>query len=212
MTAGARSSLSAAAPPDPAAELPVRIPGTTIAGDSVAPEQVQRPPAWNLRSNRTFMIVFGLLSSMFDVLTFLALRLGFHAGATLFRSGWFIESTVTELAVMLVLRTNRPFYRSRPGRALLASSIAIAAVTIALPYTPLARPLGLTGIPAWILAALTGLTASYVIANEWAKRRFPPADAAATPSARRGPQPPSPDRPPRRQRDRHERDQLGAVT
>jgi hypothetical protein len=92
-------------------------------------------------------------SSVFDVLTFLALRLGFHAGVTLFRSGWFIESTVTELAVMLVLRTNRPFYRSRPGRALLASSIAIAAVTIALPHGPLARPLGLTGIPAWILAA-----------------------------------------------------------
>ena len=162
------------------------IPGTTIAGDSVDPEQVQRPRAWNLRSIRNFMIVFGLLSSVFDVPTFLALRLGFHAGATLFRSGWFIESTITELAVMLVLRTNRPFYRSHPGRALLASSIAIAAVTIALPYSPLARPLGLTGIPAWILAALAGLTASYVIANEWAKRRFPPADAAATPSARHG--------------------------
>jgi len=132
------------------------------------------------------MIVFGLLSSVFDVPTFLALRLGFHAGATLFRSGWFIESTITELAVMLVLRTNRPFYRSHPGRALLVSPIAIAAVTIALPYSPLARPLGLTGIPAWILAALAGLTASYVIANEWAKRRFPPADAAATPSARHG--------------------------
>ncbi len=72
-------------------------------------------------------------------LPFLALRLGFHAGATLFRSGWFVESTITELAVMLVLRTNRPFYRSRPGRALLLSSIAIAAVTIALPYSPLAR-------------------------------------------------------------------------
>jgi magnesium-transporting ATPase (P-type) len=83
------------------------IPGMTIAGDSVDPEQVQQPRAWNLRSVRTFVIVFGLLSSVFDILTFLALRLGFGASATLFRSGWFIESTVTELAVMLVLRTNR---------------------------------------------------------------------------------------------------------
>jgi Mg2+-importing ATPase len=171
------------------------IPGTTIAGDSVDPEQVQRPRAWNLRSIRNFMIVFGLLSSVFDVLTFLALRLGFHAGATVFRSGWFVESTITELAVMLVLRTNRPFYRSRPGRALLASSIAIAAVTIALPYSPLARPLGLTGIPAWILAALAGLTACYVIANEWAKRRFPPMDSAATPNAPQSPRPPRAARP-----------------
>jgi Mg2+-importing ATPase len=150
------------------------IPGTTIAGDAVDPEQVQRPRAWNLRSIRNFMVVFGLLSSVFDILTFLTLRLGFGVGAALFRSGWFIESTVTELAVMLVLRTNRPFWRSRPGRALLGSSVAVAAVTIALPYSPLAGPLGLVAVPAGILAALVGLTALYVIANEAAKRRFPP--------------------------------------
>jgi len=97
------------------------------------------------------------------------------------RSGWFIESTVTELAVMLVLRTNRPFYRSRPGRGLLWSSVAIAAITLALPYySPLAGPLGLTAVPAEVLAILVGLTALYVIANEAAKRRYPPADTAVT--------------------------------
>ncbi|HEX8131845.1 MAG TPA: magnesium-translocating P-type ATPase [Actinomycetes bacterium] len=150
------------------------IPGTTIAGDAVDPEQVERPRAWNLRSIRNFMVVFGLLSSVFDILTFLTLRLGFGVGAALFRSGWFIESTVTELAVMLVLRTNRPFWRSRPGRALLGSSVAVAAVTIALPYSPLAGLLGLVAVPAGIVAALVGLTALYVLANEAAKRRFPP--------------------------------------
>jgi P-type Mg2+ transporter len=150
------------------------IPGTTIAGDAVDPEQVERPRAWNLRSIRNFMVTFGLLSSVFDILTFLTLRLGFGVGAALFRSGWFIESTVTELAVMLVLRTNRPFWRSRPGRALLGSSVAVAAVTIALPYSPLAGLLGLVAVPAGMLAALVGLTALYVLANEAAKRRFPP--------------------------------------
>jgi Mg2+-importing ATPase len=150
------------------------IPGTTIAGDNVDPEQVERPRVWNLRSVRNFMVVFGLLSSCFDIFTFLTLRLGFRTGVTGFRSGWFIESTITELAVMLVLRTNRPFWRSRPGAALLGSSIAVAAITIALPYTPLAGPLGLTAVPARILAALVGLTAVYVLVNEGAKRRFPP--------------------------------------
>jgi Mg2+-importing ATPase len=150
------------------------IPGMTIADDRVDPEQIHRPRTWDLRSIRNFMIVFGLLSSCLDILTFATLRLGFGAGATLFRSGWFIESTVTELAVMLVLRTNRPLWRSRPGSALLGSSIAVAAITIALPYTPLAGPLGLTAVPARILAALVGLTAVYVLANEAAKRRFPP--------------------------------------
>jgi P-type Mg2+ transporter len=157
------------------------VPATTIAGDAVDPEQLQRPRAWNLRSIRTFMIAFGLISSAFDILTFLALRLGFHVDAALFRSGWFIESTVTELAVMLVLRTNRPFWRSRPGGALLLSSVAIAAATIALPYSPLAGPLGLVAVPTRILAALVGLTALYVIANELAKRRFPPDDAVHDP-------------------------------
>jgi hypothetical protein len=60
------------------------------------------------------MIVFGLLNSVFDILTFLSLRLGFHASATPSRSGWFIESTITELAVMLVLRTNRPLLPKPP--------------------------------------------------------------------------------------------------
>jgi Mg2+-importing ATPase len=152
------------------------IPGMAIAGDSVDPEQLEQPRSWDLRSVRTFMLVFGLLSSAFDILTFLTLRLGFGAGATLFRSGWFVESTVTELAVMLVLRTNRPFWRSRPGRALVWSSIAIAAITIALPFTPLAGPLGLDAIPAPVLAVLAGLTALYVLANEAAKRRYPPFD------------------------------------
>ncbi|HVM53248.1 MAG TPA: hypothetical protein VM262_08635, partial [Acidimicrobiales bacterium] len=96
------------------------------------------------------------------------LRVVFDAGATLFRSGWFIESTATELAV---LRTARPFWRSRPGRALLASSVLIAVVTVALPYSPLADPLGLVGIPAGILLLLAVLTALYVGANEAIKRR-----------------------------------------
>ena len=161
------------------------IPGMAIAGDSVDPEQLEQPRSWDLRSVRTFMLVFGLLSSAFDVLTFLTLRLGFGAGATLFRSGWFVESTVTELAVMLVLRTNRPFWRSRPGRALVWSSIAIAAITIALPFTPLAGPLGLDAIPTPVLAVLAGLTALYVLANEAAKRRYPPFDAEPSAARRR---------------------------
>jgi Mg2+-importing ATPase len=152
------------------------IPGMTIAGDTVDPEQLERPREWNLPSIRNFMIIFGLISSVFDIVTFVTLRAGFGANQALFRSGWFIESTITELAVMLVLRTNRRFYRSRPGRGLLLSTISIAAITIAVPYSPLATPLGLTTVPARIVAALVGLTALYVAANELAKRRFPPAN------------------------------------
>ena len=89
------------------------------------------------------MIVFGPLSSMSDILTFLTLRLGFHASATLSRSGWFIEPASTGLAVMLrPARQPAPSAKATP--ALLLSSIAIAAITITLPDSPLAGPLGLT--------------------------------------------------------------------
>jgi Mg2+-importing ATPase len=72
---------------------------------------------------------------------------------------------------MLVLRTARPFWRSRPGAALLGTSVLIAAVTVALPYTALAEPLGLVGLPLALVAVLAALTALYVAANEAVKRR-----------------------------------------
>jgi Mg2+-importing ATPase len=148
------------------------IPGTTIATDAVDPEQITRPRAWDIAGIRGFMIVFGLISSVFDIATFLVLHLGFHADPAVFRTGWFIESTATELAVMLVLRTSRPFFRSRPGRALLWSSIAVGALTVTLPYTGLASVLGLAPLPVSILATLAGLTAVYVAANEVGKRVY----------------------------------------
>jgi Mg2+-importing ATPase len=145
------------------------IPGTTIAADRVDPEAVADPHGWDLRTLRTFMITFGLISSVFDLTTFAVLRLGFHAEADLFRTGWFIESTATELAVMLVLRTRRRAWHSRPGTALLATSIAIAAVTVALPFSPFADDLGLTR-PGWgVLLALAVITLAYVATTEIAK-------------------------------------------
>jgi Mg2+-importing ATPase len=135
--------------------FPSDIPTMTVAADAV---QLQQPTARDVRAIRTFMIVFGLISSVFDILTFVVLRAGCGAGASLFRSGWLATSTATELAVMLVLRTRQPFWRSRPGRPLLWTSALVAAVTVALPFSPLAGPLGLVGPPLRVLAALGALT------------------------------------------------------
>lgn len=154
------------------------VPGMAIAGDSVDEEQLQAPRVWRLRWIRDFMLTYGLVSSVFDIATFAVLRIGFHADDAIFRSAWFVESTLTELAVMLVLRTNRMFVRSRPGPALLWSSLAIGALTVLLPFLPVAAPLGLAAIPGRVLAALAGLTCLYVAANEWVKRRVPPQRAS----------------------------------
>jgi len=145
------------------------IPGTTIAADRVDPESVADPHGWDMRRLRTFMITFGLISSVFDFTTFAVLRLGFHAHADLFRTGWFIESTATELAVMLVLRTRRRAWRSRPGTALLTTSAVVAVITVALPFTPFAHGLGLTRPTVAVIVALVVITIGYVTATEVAK-------------------------------------------
>lgn len=142
------------------------IPALTISEDAVDPEDLARPRSWDIRAIVRFMVVFGLVSSAFDLMTFAVLRLGFAASAELFRSSWFIESTGTELVAMLVLRTTRHFWRSRPGSALLWSSIAVAAVTVLLPYSPLAGALGLSGLPIVVLAIVAAMILGYVAANE----------------------------------------------
>ena len=146
------------------------VPGMTIATDRVDPEQVALPHKWDIGEVRRFMVLFGVASTVFDLLTFAVLRLGFGADATLLRSGWFVESTLTELAAMLVLRTQRPGFRSRPSRALVVSSSIVAVTTLVLPWSPLAGRLGLTGIPAGLLPSLLGLTVAYVLVTESLKR------------------------------------------
>jgi len=149
------------------------IPSTTISVDNVDAAQLRRPQRWDIRFIRDFMIVFGLLSTGFDLLTFAVMLRIFDAGPTLFRSAWFVGSTLTELAVLLVLRTRGPAIRSRPGTGLLVTSIAMAAVTVALPYTPDTAPLlGLRPLPAAVLGALVLITLAYVFSAEAIKRSF----------------------------------------
>jgi Mg2+-importing ATPase len=148
------------------------FPSMAIAGDRVDPELVRGPERWNIRAVRDFAVLFGAVSSAFDLLTFALLLYVFRAGPALFRTGWFFESLMTELAVVLVVRTRRPFYRSRPGRLLAWSTLAVMALTFAIPYLPFAAALGFVPLTATQLAALTAVTIAYVAATELAKWRF----------------------------------------
>ena len=148
------------------------IPATTIANDTCDAEQLAQPTEWDIHFVRHFMIVFGLVSSCFDYLTFAVLRLAFPDRSSLFRTGWFIVSVTTELLVMLILRTRRSFIRSRPSTALLASSAVVAAVTIAIPFTSAAHDLGFERPSLVMLLALAGVLGGYVVATEAAKRIF----------------------------------------
>ncbi|MBN8233317.1 magnesium-translocating P-type ATPase [Corallococcus macrosporus] len=148
------------------------IPAVGLAGDSVDPELVERPRRWNMRFLSRFMVTFGLVSAVFDFLTFAALRWLFHAGPALFRTGWFVESLLTELVVALVVRTRRPFWRSRPGTLLFASTCAVIALTFLIPFLPFAGVLGFVRPPGALLWGVVAITGLYVAATELTKHAF----------------------------------------
>ncbi|MCW3842271.1 magnesium-translocating P-type ATPase [Micromonospora yasonensis] len=165
------------------------IPYTTISTDHADPEQLERARTVDVRAIRRFMLVYGTISIAFDLAALALLRWWWHIPTDVFRAAWFIQFTVTEIIVLMVLRTNRPFLRSRPSTTLLATGALLAAVTVALPYSPLARPLGLAPPPGPVLATLAVLAVGYVAVNELTKRRVPPDRLGATapaPAARRG--------------------------
>ena len=148
------------------------IPGTTIAGDNVDPEWVAKPRRWDTRFISRYMVLFGLVSSIFDFLTFGMLLFVFQATEDEFRTGWFIESLLTELVIALVVRTRRVFYRSRPGNLLLASTIVVIGLTVILPYLPCNSLLGFVPLPAPLMLLLIGLTLLYVFVAELTKKYF----------------------------------------
>jgi Mg2+-importing ATPase len=148
------------------------LPSIALASDNVDREWIERPRRWDLGFIRRFMVRFGLLSSAFDLLTFAVLLWVVRASPAEFRSGWFVESLMTELLVVMVVRTRGPFYGSRPGNWLIASTLAVVLLTPLLPYLPFARALGFAPLPLGTLLLLLGITLAYVAAAEIAKRLF----------------------------------------
>jgi Mg2+-importing ATPase len=148
------------------------VPALGIADDKVDPELVDRPRRWNMNFIGRFMLEFGLLSSLFDLLMFGALLGFFAASPLLFRTGWFTESLMTELVIALVVRTRRPFFRSKPGALLFALTIIVIVLTFLLPYLPFAGFLGFAPMPEGVLALIMGITLLYVLATEITKANF----------------------------------------
>ncbi len=148
------------------------VPAMAIGSDTVDRDQLERPRRWDVRELRNFMLAFGLVSSAFDLVTFGALLWIVRGPAETFRTGWFLESLLTEVTVAMVIRTRGRFYRSRPSNLLLGSSIAVAVGSLILLYTPLARPFGLVALPLSTLGLLIGITALYATTVELVKQRF----------------------------------------
>jgi len=148
------------------------FPEMTIATDSVDREWVEKPRRWDIKFIRNFMTTFGPVSSIFDFLTFGVLLLILHAQPDSFRTGWFLESVVSASLIVLVIRTRRPFFESRPGKYLLAATLLIAAVTLVLPFSPLGGLFEFRPLPVSFFIALGAIMILYIVAAEIAKRIF----------------------------------------
>jgi Mg2+-importing ATPase len=145
----------------------------TIPTDRVDAEQLTRPSHWDIGSIRRFMLFFGPLSSVFDLLTFAVLLGPLDAGTREFRSGWFVESLATQSLVIFAIRTRRvPFVRSRPSRPLALAAVLTVGVGVALPFSPLADRLGFTGLSGPFLLTVVAMVALYLALIEVGKRRF----------------------------------------
>ena len=157
-----------------------------IPTDHVDEEQLHRPSHWDIGFIRRFMVVFGPLSSLFDLATFAMMLLVFHAQATEFRSGWFVESLATQTLVIFAIRTHRvPFFRSRPSLPLALAALGVVVVGTLLPATPLARLLGFSPLPGAFFTALAGMVIIYLALIETGKRLFYRTSRTTLPTPRR---------------------------
>jgi len=148
------------------------FPEIAIPTDSVDHEMVVKPRRWNVGFIRNFMLTFGLLSSVFDYVTFGVLLLVLHATVDQFRTGWFMESVISASLIVLVIRTQGPLFKSRPSKYLLFATVAVVIATILLPFVGFAKLFGFVPIsPSFILftAIIVGL---YILSAELTKRFF----------------------------------------
>jgi len=148
------------------------FPEMTIAADRVDQELVSKPRRWDIHFISKFMLVFGLLSSVFDYLTFGALLFLLHADSAQFRTGWFMESVISASMIVLVIRTRQSIFHSKPSPYLFSATMAIALITLIIPYTPLASVLGFQALPFSFVLILMAIIALYVTSAEIMKSIF----------------------------------------
>ena len=154
---------------------------TTIPTDDVDPEQVEKPRPWDIKRLTRFIVFIGPCSSIFDYTTYLMMLYVFNCwnvstpeaaarSASLFQTGWFVESLLTQTLIIHIIRTNKiPFLQSRASLPMMVMSVVIMMTGIAIPFTSLGRSLGFMALPPlyWPLLAIT--LACYAVLTQLVK-------------------------------------------
>lgn len=154
---------------------------TGIPFDRVDPEYLRRPRQWKLPQLRRFMLILGPVSSVFDYITFAVLWFVFGANSpdqqSLFQSGWFLESLLTQTLIVYIIRTARiPFLQSNPEPLMALITLVVMAIGVSIPFTPIGAGLGLVPLPAayfgWLLLILLAYACLTQLVKSWFVRRF----------------------------------------
>jgi len=146
---------------------------STIPTDNVDLEYVETPKRLDISFTRKYMVFLGPISSIFDLLTFFIMLVVFNATVPLFQTAWFIESLSTQTLVIFVIRTRKtPFYKSKPSRLLLFSSLSIIGFALIMPFTPLGALFGFVKPPLAFFMILVGMILTYLMLVEIVKKWF----------------------------------------
>jgi P-type Mg2+ transporter len=152
------------------------FPEMAIATDRVDAVSIEKPHHWDIRFIQRFMLIFGVLSSIFDYLTFAVLLYVMRAGEKVFQTGWFVESVISATLIVLVVRTRLPFLKSLPGKYLSLATILIVLTVLALPFIPAARVFGFTPLPlnfyGWMFLIIAAYIASAEVLKQWFYRKL----------------------------------------
>jgi P-type Mg2+ transporter len=143
----------------------------TIPSDNVDESYIQKPQRWNLGMIRNYMLIFGLVSSVFDLITFYLLYKYFALSQAQFQTGWFLESLATQILVVFIIRTNHlPFIQSKPGKFLVLSTLTCLAAGWILPYLGMGKLMGFEALPGRIILFISVVVVMYLFCAELVKR------------------------------------------
>lgn len=143
----------------------------TIPSDNVDETYTRRPQRWNLKIIYRYMFIYGITSSVFDLITFWLLYKYFSVNEAQFRTGWFLESLATQILVVFIIRTQHvPFYKSKPSTQLILSVAVCLFIGWLLPYLPFAEKIGFEILPVQIVVYISVLVLVYLFTAELVKR------------------------------------------
>ncbi|MBK9735705.1 MAG: magnesium-translocating P-type ATPase [Saprospiraceae bacterium] len=148
------------------------FPYMMIASDNVDTEQLEKPGKWNLKVINKYMVIFGIHSSFFDVITFIVLLYVLKAPESAFQTAWFVESVLSELCILFIIRTHKNFFKSRPAKYLFIMSVVALILTIVLPYLPYADKIGLIPLSVTQLLSMLSIVMLYILTADLLKIWF----------------------------------------